>query len=281
MKVCRTIAEIRAALAPVHLSGRSVGFVPTMGYLHAGHLSLVERARAENEATVVSIFVNPTQFGPEEDFARYPRDEPRDLALCDEAGVNFVFTPDAAEMYPPGFQTYVDVTGLSQGLCGASRPGHFRGVATVVAKLFAIVQPRRAYFGEKDAQQLRVIRRLAQDLNLPVTVVPVPIIREPDGLAMSSRNVYLSAEERRAALVLYRSLLVARDLVRSGEQNAAVVAEAMRALIAAESLARLDYLAIVDDETLAPVERIDRPTLIALAVFIGRTRLIDNVLVNP
>lgn len=281
MKVCRTIGEIRAALAPVHLSGRSVGFVPTMGYLHAGHLSLVERARAENEATVVSIFVNPTQFGPEEDFARYPRDEPRDLALCDEAGVNFVFTPDAAEMYPPGFQTYVDVTGLSQGLCGASRPGHFRGVATVVAKLFAIVQPRRAYFGEKDAQQLRVIRRLAQDLNLPVTVVPVPIIREPDGLAMSSRNVYLNAEERRAALVLYRSLLVARDLVRSGEQNAAAVAEAIRALIAAEPLARLDYLAIVDDETLAPVERIDQPTLIALAVFIGRTRLIDNVLVNP
>ena len=212
MKVCRTVAELRSELDPARKGGKSIGLVPTMGFLHAGHLALIQRARTENQVVVVSIFVNPTQFGPQEDLDRYPRDLPRDLGLCDEAGVDLVFSPESAEMYPEGFQTYVEVEGLSQGLCGARRPGHFRGVATVVTKLFAIVQPDRAYFGEKDAQQLRVIRRMVRDLNLPLAVVPVPTVREPDGLALSSRNVYLNPEERRAALVLHRSLVLAADL---------------------------------------------------------------------
>ncbi len=281
MKLCRTIDELRKELAPARAAGRSIGLVPTMGYLHAGHLDLVRRARAENQVVAVSIFVNPIQFGPQEDLARYPRDLPRDLNLCAEAGVDLVFAPEPPEMYPEGFQTHVEVEGLSQGLCGASRPGHFRGVATVVTKLFTIVQPDRAYFGEKDAQQLRVIRRMVRDLNLPVTVVPVPTVREPDGLAMSSRNVYLDPDERRAAPVLYRSLMLAEELAAGGERRASAIAECMRALIQAEPLARLDYLAIVDDETLAPVETIDRPALAALAVFFGRTRLIDNVTLVP
>lgn len=281
MKVCRTIAELRAELAPARQGGKSIGLVPTMGFLHAGHLALIQRAQADNRIVVVSIFVNPTQFGPQEDLARYPRDLPRDLDLCGKAGVDLIFAPEPAEMYPAGFQTLVEVEGLSQGLCGASRPGHFRGVATVVAKLFAIAQPDRAYFGEKDAQQLRVIRRMVRDLDLPVAVVPVPIVREPDGLAMSSRNIYLNTEERRAALVLYESLFRARELFDAGERRAEVIAGRMRELIAAQPLARLDYLALVDDETLAPVERIERPALIALAVFIGKTRLIDNIALEP
>lgn len=281
MKLCRTVEEIRAVSAEARRAGRSIGFVPTMGYLHAGHLALIERARAENEVVVVSIFVNPTQFGPNEDLARYPRDLPRDLDLCRKAGVDAVFAPEPAEMYPGGFQTYIEVEELSRGLCGQSRPGHFRGVATVVAKLFAIVGPDRAYFGEKDAQQLRVIQRLVRDLNLPVTVVPVPTVREPDGLAMSSRNAYLREDERRAALVLSRALARARELVAAGELRTAAILAEMSAVLAAEPLARVDYLAIVDDETLAPVEVIDRPVLAALAVYIGQTRLIDNLVLRP
>lgn len=277
MKVCRTVAEIRGELAPAHRAGGNIGLVPTMGFLHAGHLALIQRARIENQVVVVSIFVNPTQFGPQEDLARYPRDLPRDLGLCGEARVDLVFAPEPPEMYPEGFQTYVEVEGFSQGLCGARRPGHFRGVATVVTKLFALVQPDRAYFGEKDGQQLRVIRRMVRDLDLPVAVVPVPTVREPDGLAMSSRNVYLNPDERRAALVLHKSLVLAGNLAAGGERRAPVIAERMRALIEAEPLARLDYLAIVDDETLAPLETIEGPTLVALVVFIGRTRLIDNL----
>lgn len=280
MKVCRTIAELREALAPSRSAGRSIGFVPTMGYLHAGHLALAARARTENDVVVVSIFVNPTQFGPAEDLARYPRDLPRDLKLCEEAGVDLVFAPEPGEMYPAGFQTHVEVENLSRGLCGARRPGHFRGVATVVVKLFNIVQPTRAYFGEKDAQQLRVIRRLVRDLDLPLTIVPVPTVREPDGLAMSSRNVYLSAEERRAALVLYRALRLAEDLFARGERDAAAIAAGMEALIAAEPLARMDYLEVVDDETLEPVQKLERPALVALAVYFGKTRLIDNTVLR-
>lgn len=281
MKLCRTIAEVRAELVLARRGGARVGLVPTMGFLHDGHLALIARARAENGVVVVSIFVNPTQFGPEEDLARYPRDLPRDLDLCTKAGVDLVFAPEGGEMYPLGSQTYVEVEGLSQGLCGARRPGHFRGVATVVAKLFAIVQPERAYFGEKDAQQLRVIKRMAGDLNLPVQVMPVPTVREPDGLAMSSRNIYLNADERRAALVLHRSLRLVRDLVAGGERDTAVITGRMQEPIAREPLAKLDYVAIVDDETMQPVATIAAPALAALAVFIGRTRLIDNILLYP
>ena len=281
MKLARTVAEARAALAEARTRGESIGFVPTMGYLHEGHLALIRRARAENGFVAVSIFVNPTQFGPNEDFGRYPRDLPRDLELCRGAGVDLVFAPEAAEMYPPGFQTYVEVEELSRGLCGASRPGHFRGVATVVTKLFNIIGPDRAYFGEKDAQQLRVIKRMVLDLNLPVTIVAVPTVREPDGLAMSSRNTYLAPEERRAALVLYRALSSAEEIFGRGERRAGAILARMREIIEAEPLARIDYVAVVDDETLAPVEEIDRPVLVALAVFIGRTRLIDNIMLRP
>ena len=281
MKLVRTVAEARAALSEARRRGESIGFVPTMGYLHEGHLALIRRARAENGFVAVSIFVNPTQFGPNEDFARYPRDLPRDLDLCRGAGVDLVFAPEAAEMYPPGFQTYVEVEDLSRGLCGASRPGHFRGVATVVTKLFNIIGPDRAYFGEKDAQQLRVIKRMVLDLNLPVAIVAVPTVREPDGLAMSSRNTYLAPEERRAALVLYRALSSAEEIFGRGERRAGAILARMREIIEAEPLARIDYVAVVDDETLAPVEEIDRPVLVALAVFIGRTRLIDNVVLRP
>ena len=280
MEVVREIGEVRRLLEPARRVGKSIGFVPTMGYLHEGHLSLIEKARAENDRVVVSIFVNPTQFGPGEDSQRYPRDLPRDLDLCARAGVGLVFTPEPSEMYPAGFQTRVEVESLSQGLCGGSRPGHFRGVATVVAKLFAIVQPDRAYFGEKDAQQLRVIQRMTMDLSLPVRIVPVPTLRESDGLAMSSRNVYLGAEERRAALVLYRALMLARDLTAAGMRQAAEIKRRMFSLIKAEPMARLDYLAIVDSETLVPVEELQKPVLIALAVYIGKTRLIDNITVQ-
>ena len=280
MEVVREIGEVRRLLEPARRAGKSIGLVPTMGYLHEGHLSLVEKARVENDRVVVSIFVNPTQFGPGEDSQRYPRDLPRDLDLCARAGVGLVFTPEPSEMYPAGFQTRVEVESLSQGLCGGSRPGHFRGVATVVAKLFAIVQPDRAYFGEKDAQQLRVIKRMTMDLSLPVRIVPVPTLRESDGLAMSSRNVYLGAEERRAALVLYRALMLARDLTAAGMRRAAEIKRRMLSLIEAEPMARLDYLAIVDSDTLAPVEELQKPVLIALAVYIGKTRLIDNITVQ-
>ena len=280
MEVVREIGEVRRLLEPARRAGKSIGLVPTMGYLHEGHLSLVEKARVENDRVVVSIFVNPTQFGPGEDSQRYPRDLPRDLDLCARAGVGLVFTPEPSEMYPAGFQTRVEVESLSQGLCGGSRPGHFRGVATVVAKLFAIVQPDRAYFGEKDAQQLRVIERMTMDLSLPVRIVPVPTLRESDGLAMSSRNVYLGAEERRAALVLYRALMLARDLTAAGMRQAAEIKRRMLSLIEAEPMARLDYLAIVDSDTLVPVEELQKPVLIALAVYIGKTRLIDNITVQ-
>ena len=280
MEVVREIGEVRRLLEPARRAGKSIGFVPTMGYLHEGHLSLIEKARAENDRVVVSIFVNPIQFGPGEDSQRYPRDLPRDLDLCARAGVGLVFTPEPSEMYPAGFQTRVEVESLSQGLCGGSRPGHFRGVATVVAKLFAIVQPDRAYFGEKDAQQLRVIQRMTMDLSLPVRIVPVPTLRESDGLAMSSRNVYLGAEERRAALVLYRALMLARDLTAAGMRQAAEIKRRMFSLIKAEPMARLDYLAIVDSDTLVPVEELQKPVLIALAVYIGKTRLIDNITVQ-
>jgi pantoate--beta-alanine ligase len=257
-----------------------IGLVPTMGALHEGHLSLVRHARAADDVVAVSIFVNPTQFGPSEDFARYPRDPDRDLALLREVGTDLVFMPPVEEVYPQGFDTYVEVGRLTQVLEGASRPGHFRGVATVVAKLFNIVQPDRAYFGQKDAQQLAVIRRLTRDLDLPVEVVGLPTVREPDGLAMSSRNVYLSPEERKAALVLYRSLEAAQELWRSGVRDAALIRRRMNEVLAgpaAGGLARVDYVSVADSETLEELETVDGPALVSLAVRIGKTRLIDNV----
>jgi pantoate--beta-alanine ligase len=248
-----------------------------MGALHEGHLSLVQRARADDDTVVVSIFVNPTQFGPSEDYARYPRDPDRDLALLRDVGTDLVFMPPVEEIYPQGFDTYVEVGKLAQVLEGASRAGHFRGVATVVAKLFNIVQPHRAYFGQKDAQQLAVIRRLTRDLGLPVEVVGLPTVREPDGLAMSSRNAFLSPEERKAALVLYRSLEAAQELWRSGVRDASLIRQRMGEVLAGEPLARVDYVSVADAETLEELETVDRPALVSLAVRIGKTRLIDNV----
>lgn len=275
MQVARTIAEARAIRRA--LPG-TWGFVPTMGYLHEGHLSLVRRARAENDHVAVSIFVNPTQFGPHEDYNRYPRDLERDLQLLAPLGVELVFAPPVEEMYPPGFQTWVVVEEVSRPLEGAARPGHFRGVATVVTKLFNILQPDRAYFGQKDAQQTVVIRRMVQDLNIPVEIVVCPTVREPDGLAMSSRNTYLSPEERQAATVLFRALQAAKARYEEGERDAERLRAVMREVIQAEPLARLDYVSVADPETLQELSRVEDRALLSLAVYIGKTRLIDNIL---
>jgi len=251
-----------------------------MGYLHPGHLSLVEASRAQNRFTVMSIFVNPTQFGPGEDFERYPRDLERDRALAEAAGVDLLFHPEPAEIYPAGYRTYVTVEGLSERLCGRFRPGHFRGVATVVSKLFHLVQPRRAYFGQKDAQQVAVLRKMARDLNFDLEIVVCPTVRESDGLALSSRNVYLSPAERQAATVLSRALFWAQDRVLEGEREAAVLLEGMRQMLEAEPLCRLEYLEVVDAENLEPLARLRGDVLIALAAYFGRTRLIDNVVLE-
>ncbi|MCR4397952.1 MAG: pantoate--beta-alanine ligase [Firmicutes bacterium] len=280
MKVVGTIAEVREYVGAAKRRGESVGFVPTMGYLHDGHLALIRRARAENDVVVVSIFVNPLQFGPNEDYERYPRDLERDIALAETGGADLVFAPSVSEMYPRPMLTYVNVEKLSEGMCGASRPGHFRGVATVVCKLFNIVTPDRAYFGQKDAQQAAVIKRMVGDLNINVQTVTVGTVREPDGLAMSSRNVYLDAGQRSAALVLSKSLSLARRMIEAGERDAGKVRDAMTRMIQSEPLARLDYIALVDAEDLVPLDRLSGPVLIALAVFIGNTRLIDNILVE-
>lgn len=281
MEILRTVDSVRQWVRAQREAGRALHFVPTMGYFHEGHLSLMRRAQHENAAVLVSIFVNPLQFGAGEDYDRYPRDFERDRQLAHAVGVDAIFYPEVSEMYPTGYQTEVRVKELSQPLCGKSRPGHFEGVATVVLKLFNIVTPDRAYFGMKDYQQLRVIQQLVRDLNLPIEIVPCPIVREPDGLAMSSRNVYLTPEERTAATVLYRSLQWAQAQVESGERNASKLREGVFQQIAAEPLARIDYVEVVDAETLQPVERIDRLTLIALAVFFGKARLIDNCLLEP
>lgn len=281
MQVTRDIAETRRIIAAARGAGRSIGLVPTMGALHAGHLSLVEAARRDRTFVVVSIFVNPTQFGPQEDFARYPRDETGDLRKCEDAGVELVFAPTADEMYAPDAVTTVHVGRLTETLCGPCRPGHFDGVATVVAKLFNIVQPDRAYFGQKDAQQLAVIRRMTRDLNLPLEIVGCPTVREADGLALSSRNALLTPDERRRATALYRALCDARERILAHERDPAVVTAAMQRIVAAERPTRIDYLSLVDPETLQPVVSIEGPVLAALAVHFGRTRLIDNMLLAP
>jgi len=277
MKVVETIAELRKLRQK--LPG-PVGFVPTMGYLHEGHLALVRRAKAENASVAVSIFVNPTQFGPSEDFGQYPRDPQRDLAMLEGEGTDLVFMPPVEEIYPPGFNSWVEVGELAQRLEGASRPGHFRGVATVVARLFELVKPDRAYFGQKDAQQLLVIRKMAADLALGLEVIAVPTVREADGLAMSSRNTYLNPEERGQAAVLYRALTLAQRLYNEGERNAETIRGKMTDLIQRQPLADIDYISIADAETLEELEVVRPPALVSMAVKIGRTRLIDNVVVE-
>jgi len=281
MHVIAEPAEMQSTALALRAAGRRIGLVPTMGYLHAGHLSLVRLARERSDAVILSLFVNPAQFGPREDLAQYPRDLARDTALCRAAGVDLLFAPTAAAMYAPDASVCVTEERLAAGLCGASRPGHFRGVCTVVAKLFNLCLPHVAVFGEKDAQQLRVIRRMARDLNFPVEIVAGPTVREPDGLALSSRNSYLTAGERRQAPVLRRALDEAERLVRAGTRDAAALAEAMRRIIATAPAARIDYISIVDDETLEPVVTLTRPALAALAVYLGTTRLIDNAGLRP
>ncbi|HBP37799.1 MAG TPA: pantoate--beta-alanine ligase [Clostridiales bacterium] len=281
MILYHSIETIHAVVRDARDHGQSIGLVPTMGFLHAGHRSLIERACRENDRVIVSIFVNPTQFGPREDFTSYPRDLPQDLEICQDAGADWVFAPDALEMYPSASLTGIDVSLLGDHLCGASRPGHFRGVCLVVAKLFNICQPDRAYFGEKDAQQLAIIRQMTSDLNFPVKIIGCPIVREADGLALSSRNTYLSPAERQAARVVPRAIGQARQALLAGERDADAIRRIMADEVAGEPLARADYLEIADSRNLQPVSRIAGSVLVAAAVYIGRTRLIDNLTFIP
>lgn len=276
MKILRTVQEMHHEARAWRRANNRIGFVPTMGYLHAGHLSLIELARQQTDRVAVSLFVNPMQFGPQEDLDAYPRDFERDERLCREAGVDALFYPSVQDMYPPGSTVFVNEERLSATLCGARRPGHFRGVLTVVSKLLNIVQPDIAVFGEKDAQQLRLIQQMVRDLNIPVTIVPGPIVREADGLAMSSRNVYLNETERRDALCLRKALDAAERLHAEGERSAETILSAMRTIVETAPSARVDYLSAVHWEDLSPAEQLDGDILIALAVFIGKTRLIDN-----
>ena len=277
MKIIETIAEMRWLRRQL---AEPLGFVPTMGYLHEGHLSLVRYARKENATVAASIFVNPTQFGPREDFKTYPHDTQRDLSLLEKERTDIVFMPTAEEMYPPQSDSWVVVENLAEGLEGASRPGHFRGVTTVVAKLFNIVQPDRAYFGQKDAQQAAVIKKMAVDLNMNLEVVTLPTVREPDGLAMSSRNTYLNAEQRQAATVLYKALTLAQQLYKGGERDAGKLRQQMIKLIQQEPLTEIDYISIASNETLAELDTVSPPALVSMAVKIGSTRLIDNVVLE-
>ena len=279
MKICYTVDDVRKEVKEWKKQGLSVGFVPTMGYLHEGHRSLMEAARKENDKVVVSIFVNPMQFGPTEDLESYPRDLDKDSKLCEGVGVDLIFHPEPEEMYPEGFCSYVDMNGLTTELCGKSRPIHFRGVQTVVLKLFNIVTPDNAYFGQKDVQQLAVVTRMVKDLSVDTKIHGCPIIREEDGLAKSSRNTYLSEKERQAALILSQSLQVGKALIEQGETDATVVKKAISDKIATEPLARIDYVDVVDFDTITPIEQIKGNTLVAIAVYIGKTRLIDNFII--
>lgn len=276
MRIYGEISKIRETVTAWKKDGLTVGLVPTMGYLHEGHKSLIDAARRENDRVVVSIFVNPMQFGPSEDFDSYPRDLDKDAKLCEDAGVDLIFHPDAEEMYTEGFCSYVDMNGLTTELCGKSRPTHFRGVQTVVLKLFNIVTPDKAYFGQKDAQQLAVIKRMVIDLNVGTEIVGCPIVREADGLAKSSRNTYLNEEERKAALILHKSLEAGKALVESGETDAEAVKAAITSEIETEPLAKIDYVDVVDFDTISKIEKIEGSVLVAIAVYIGKTRLIDN-----
>lgn len=280
MKICNTIAAMRSASRNERGAGRRLGLVPTMGALHEGHLSLMRAARAESDVVAVSLFVNPLQFGPAEDLAKYPRDFEGDRALLEKEGVDFLFAPGVEEMYPPGAVTYVTVEGLSDKLDGQSRPGHFRGVTTVVAKLFHIVEADLAFFGQKDSAQVAIIQRMVRDLNFPVQIVVCPIVREADGLAMSSRNAYLDPQERKSAAVLYRSLMQVQRQFDQGERTAARLIEAGKQVFAKEPSVRLDYLEIVNPETLERVDSISQRSLVAVAGFVGKTRLIDNIVLD-
>ena len=281
MQIVTHIAELKQKIREARARGNTIGVVPTMGYLHEGHLTLMRRARTEQGFVIATLFVNPLQFGPTEDYAVYPRDLSRDSALAESTGIDVLFAPSVDEMYPAGngrTLTFVDVEKITTFLCGASRPGHFRGVATVVTKLFNISEADVAYFGQKDAQQVAVIRRMVADLNMNVKIVPVPIVRESDGLALSSRNQFLSPAQRQAGLVLSRSLTRARALLEAGEKDSAVILSAMNELIRQEPMAELDYIAIVDTQTLEPLKQISGDALVALAARFGKTRLIDNLL---
>lgn len=276
MKIVHTIAEVREIVSAWRKEGLTVGLVPTMGYLHEGHQSLIKKSAEQNDRTVVSVFVNPIQFGPNEDLAAYPRDINRDMAKVEEAGGDLIFNPEPAEMYPGHFTSFIDTTETTELLCGAVRPVHFRGVCTVVGKLFNIVCPDRAYFGQKDAQQLATVRRFVRDLNFPLEIVACPIIREKDGLAKSSRNTYLSPEERKAALILSQSLKLGKKAIEDGEKSAQKVINIITANLQTEPLARIDYVEVVDFENIQRVDTIQGETLVAIAVYIGKTRLIDN-----
>ncbi len=279
--VVMTIAEVRAAVAAARREGKTIGFVPTMGALHAGHAALIRAARAASDYVVVSIFVNPTQFGPNEDYARYPRTLEADRAVCAAAGAELIFAPSVEEMYPPPFRTFVEVGQLDQTLCGPRRPGHFRGVCTIVLKLFLIVQPDVAVFGAKDYQQARIVQQMVRDLNVPVQLRIEPTVREADGLALSSRNQYLTPEQRAVAPRIYQALQQVQQRAAAGERDVRRLEEQLYAALAAIPGSRVDYASIVDAETLQPLERLDRPAVAAVAVFLGTTRLIDNVLLPP
>ncbi|WP_133016184.1 pantoate--beta-alanine ligase [Clostridium cuniculi] len=276
MRVVEKVNDVRATVKEWKAKGLKVGFVPTMGYLHEGHESLIRKASEENDRVVVSIFVNPIQFGPKEDLSTYPRDLARDSKVCERAGADIIFHPENEEMYFEDFSTFVDMNGLTAGLCGKSRPTHFRGVCTVVTKLFNIVAPDRAYFGEKDAQQLAIIKRMVRDLNIDIEIIGCPIVREKDGLAKSSRNTYLSVEERNAATILNKALTLAKEKIQSGERNSKVIIKLVEEILNSEKLARVDYIEVVDSLSMEGVERIEKSVLVAIAVFIGKTRLIDN-----
>ncbi|HAS73186.1 MAG TPA: pantoate--beta-alanine ligase [Clostridiales bacterium UBA8960] len=277
MKTVNTVAEARAAIKAQRALGKTIGFVPTMGFLHVGHLSLMEAAKERTDFVVVSIFVNPTQFGPNEDLASYPRDLNRDQKMCESVGVDLIFAPSVEEMYPAGYSTYVDCEGdITAQLCGASRPTHFKGVTSVVAKLFNIVAPDVAFFGQKDAQQVAVIEKMVRDMNFNLEIVPCPIVREADGLAMSSRNTYLNEVERKEALVLSQALNLAKEKIDQGERSTSVLIEMMTEKINQSPVSTIDYVSIVDSSTLAPIETLNDDFLVALAVKIGKTRLIDN-----
>lgn len=280
MQIVNNISEVRRIVKQWQKEGLSVGFVPTMGYLHEGHASLIEAASKGNDKVVVSIFVNPIQFGPKEDLDKYPRDLERDSKIVEASGGDLIFNPNTSEMYTEDFSSFVEVNSLTNGLCGAKRPGHFKGVCTVVTKLFNIITPDKAYFGEKDAQQLAVIKKMVRDLNIPVEIIGCPIIRENDGLAKSSRNVYLNVEERTAALILSKSLEKAKKALTSGERSSEKIRDIIIDTLSSEPLAQIDYVEIVDSFSLTSINQIENNILIAIAVFIGKTRLIDNFTFN-
>ena len=280
MKIVSTVEQVREEVKKWRQQGLTVGLVPTMGYLHEGHKSLIDKAVAQNDKVVVSVFVNPIQFGPTEDLATYPRDLERDAALCEDAGAALIFHPEKEDMYFDDFCTYIDMDGLTKGLCGKTRPIHFRGVCTVVGKLFNIVHPDRAYFGQKDAQQLAVVRRMVRDLNFDLEIVGCPIIREEDGLAKSSRNTYLSEEERKAAVILHKGLVKGEEMVSAGEKDVKKVLDAITEIIESEPLARIDYVEAVDFDNIETIDTIEGSVLVAVAVYIGKTRLIDNFIVG-